>query len=835
MQPISSSQPAAPISYTSQTPPVGGADQTVVSQPGSGKPPRPANRSAEVALRQKMQQSDKQDAEIRKNKSNELLNAAFDTPAKYPAITALLYRIAGDKELEMSSRNKAALFSHAVNTEPYNERFTEFVDRAVFHDRFAVALESLNKAGEALVAKHLPDLTETLHKEFALKVVLNEGKQAENPKAAWQTKIVADVAALEGGAARELAQARTRYAKLKLDVAPWSNDIAARSRQVAKIDHLADCVDRIGALKADAQAAVLAADSNLSGKALEQATEAAILNNPEFKQRFKDLNTDVEAAHQSLAAMEKAVTAASQQAPRNAKTYETNVTNWLQAPESLKQINDQLADNLLREISLLDVRRDDILVRKEVPPESVAHSNTLPKQEGHLHNGIAGNLGDTNVFHIAMVTQDPPLHLMSEALKSDGINPDTKLGKSLLRRLMAGAQRGSTHANPKEVLAAIKEFNELKSAIQYAADNGESPNPARWSKDALLTATIQVGEARGGLGTTNALRVLLHSLQSGTFHVYRADPNASHATNGTASLMTEIWGNAQKLIDGTVVNPMKYSVQLLGGSMEREGRIFELNDDRRADIMHIAGDPEKKAQEIDFSKFLTKEQFKEVTKYAKPAAEAKKDVADFMPEGELKQAFVAARTKAAEQLRENKLYLMIRGKDRLGGATCSTVEVSASQIGKLQKSIAEKVAAKLDEDLHKATVAANLKSPEQLPEDTRAKIGRDTSEWFKESFGPFDGPVISDNLSKYWSSVMDSEFTGILQGNAEGTSPRTIEGLARAGGYQDVGVLNVTAPDVLNQEQSFALGTGEALTPKFKFTANLPEGHAETGPSVSRT
>ncbi len=835
MQPISSSQPAAPISYTSQTPPVGGADQTVVSQPGSGKPPRPANRSAEVALRQKMQQSDKQDAEIRNNKSNELLNAAFDTPAKYPAITALLYRIAGDKELEMSSRNKAALFSHAVNTEPYKERFTEFVDRAVFHDRFAVALESLNKAGEALVAKHLPDLTETLHKEFALKVVLNEGKQAENPKAAWQTKIVADVAALEGGAARELAQARTRYAKLKLDVAPWSNDIAARSRQVAKIDHLADCVDRIGALKADAQAAVLAADSNLSGKALEQATEAAVLNNPEFKQRFKDLNTDVEAAHQSLAAMEKAVTAASQQAPRNATTYETNVTNWLQAPESLKQINDQLADNLLREISLLDVRRDDILVRKEVPPESVAHSNTLPKQEGHLHNGIAGNLGDTNVFHIAMVTQDPPLHLMSEALKSDGINPDTKLGKSLLRRLMAGAQRGSTHANPKEVLAAIKEFNELKSAIQYAADKGESPNPTRWSKDALLTATIQVGEARGGLGTTNALRVLLHSLQSGTFHVYRADPNASHATKGTASLMTEIWGNAQKLIDGTVVNPMKYSVQLLGGSMEREGRIFELNDDRRADIMHIAGDPEKKAQEIDFSKFLTKEQFKEVTKYAKPAAEAKKDVADFMPEGELKQAFVAARAKAAEQLRENKLYLMIRGKDRLGGATCSTVEVSASQIGKLQQSIAEKVAAKLDEDLRKATVAANLKSPEQLPEATRAKIGRDTSEWFKESFGPFDGPVISDNLSKFWSSVMDSEFTGILQGNAEGTSPRTIEGLARAGGYQDVGVLNVTAPDVLNQEQSFALGTGEALTPKFKFTANLPEGHAETGPSVSRT
>ncbi|KAF1042250.1 MAG: hypothetical protein GAK35_02821 [Herbaspirillum frisingense] len=834
MKPITPNVNAAePVAYTSSRPPIeddAGARTTLTSRPGTGVAPAPINKNSAQKLLSETKKA--ADAETRRNITNDLLTSSFEDtfPPKYPAVKSFMEQIAFTEGLDLA-KDQAKIKKFAARSD-YAPQLEAFVETAFSHKEFKQALDQLDTNVTKLLAKHLPNVNDPEQLAFAAKIALTPGKQAENPKLAWQASIVADLNTAQTEDPAGFQPLQQRYAELKARIAPWSADISSLSVQVAKVEHLKQCVQAVAELKIDAEKAAKGGDPALEGGALEEAVvENVIKNDPALTARFEKINKDVDAKHPNFKKLEAAVSAAEAAAPGNAKRYEAAVTNWLQTPVTLRQINQQLFDNHLRAITLLDVRRDDILVRKEIPPQSVAHSGTLPFQEGPINNGILNNKGDTNVFHIAMVTQDPPMHLLADSMREDNIDPKSTLGKKLMQSLFSEAQKSLRLSNPTPVNNALQQYEELKKAVQYAAKNGVSPDPERWKLDDLLQATIQIGEARGGLGTTNAMRVLLHSLQSGTFHVYRAPDDAAFNTRGNASLMTEIWGNVQDLINGKKT-ALKYSTSLLGGSMLKEGKLFDLNASRRSDIKHVAGDPEKMTQEVDITTFLNKDQIKAFNVLSKQAIKEKKDLLEVTPE-EHKAAFIEARAKAAEQLGENTLYLMVRGKDRLGGETCSTVKVRAGQVAKQQEKLQEAVENKMASLQNDVRRELGLKDDAELPEDRQKQVAAATSEWFKQEFGPFDGPFISEKLSKFWDTVIDDNFGGILQGNAEATSPRTVEGLARSSGYHDLGVLTIGDTDVFNPEQRFDAATGKPVTERFNFTAPAPAGHGDVGPSGS--
>ena len=81
--------------------------------------------------------------------------------------------------------------------------------------------------------------------------------------------------------------------------------------------------------------------------------------------------------------------------------YVANINTWLAAKDTLSQIKRQRSDLRDRAITKMAMLPGDILLRKESPPQSLAHATTLKFQTKRYLNGIEPNNGDHNIFHVA--------------------------------------------------------------------------------------------------------------------------------------------------------------------------------------------------------------------------------------------------------------------------------------------------------------------------------------------------------------------------------------------------------------------------------------------------
>lgn len=467
------------------------------------------------------------------------------------------------------------------------------------------------------------------------------------------------------------------------------------------------------------------------------------------------------------------ITVSEESIATNKAAYLKNVNNWLNDIDALQQIAQQKLERATSPITVMDMRPGDIFVRKEVPPQSMAHSTTLPKQMAGAaeHNGIEKNKGHTNCFHAGQWVNGSFPDLIRNAAHECGVRSD-------------------------EMDTVVEKF---VKAIQEAVQTGKATTEIL---DILLKETDQIAEARGGLGTTNALRVLVHSLQSGEYTVYRpkemtftgvrADGKDSltAAYGDASSVIAEVWANVQPEINKTA---LKYSTAILGGSMLPGGALRERTAAGDQDAINLAANPEKMIQEIDM---YSVEPLNSMS-----TADFKK-----LPKERQDALLSEARSNAAAEFSENQHYFDTREKDRKGGETCSTFVVRTAQTGTLQMAVQQ----------HIFALAADLRNQGFNSQQISARIQAD--------FSPNPDGSMKPLTKAIFDQALDKHFKGLLDNKAEGVSPRTVEHFCKDESlFEFVGVLTMLPEDVLSKEQNFDLKTGLPKAPRFAFEQNATQ------------
>jgi hypothetical protein len=303
----------------------------------------------------------------------------------------------------------------------------------------------------------------------------------------------------------------------------------------------------------------------------------------------------------------------------------------------------------------------------------------------------------------------------------------------------------------------------------------------------------QIVEARGGLGTTNALRVLEHAIQEGEYFIYRPDPLMAAAVPGqaprpwldsgdsvgaAAAVIGSMWANVDET---TGKKALQYSKALLGGSMSEHDMMIRMTEDAKRDAMNVAADPYDMLQQTD------RESVKAQHLAANPgAAPLTDEQADRIAGERFSENLHYSAVRKPKPARDENNRI-IPGKTvpdvRTGGETCSTFVIRMMQTAILQMAMQKEM---LD-------TVGNLRAEGR----SAAEIARHL-----EKFDPVDGKI-SPATEEVFSRAQGMHFTGLLGFKAEGVSPRTIDAFGKAPGYKFMGTLGIEKKDVLRAEERF--------------------------------
>ena len=376
--------------------------------------------------------------------------------------------------------------------------------------------------------------------------------------------------------------------------------------------------------------------------------------------------------------------------PKRKDTYMKQVSAWLNAPDTLRQIARQNYELRHHPLAKSHMLPGDILLRKETPPQSIAHATTLQFQTKPNLNGIEPNRGDHNIFHVAQWIGDP----------------------------------SDVHMDP----------------------------------------FLEIAEARGGLGTTNAMRVLAHSIQAGQYWVYRANPEYGLPKDACTLIANRFANNAERGSVGPLLgkaasvvaeefaaNKERYSKTILSTSFRSGNDFSELTDLRKEDAIRLAADP---SQMPHTGWTSDSDRFFEVRTQEN---EAKKEVEGYVPKSVIRE----------------------------GGDTCSSFVVRTNQTAALQIA----AAAEAERVLGVNPDAAYPSEP------ARTRL--------REAIQPTPEGEVNENLKKKLTDTLTG-IGGLLANNAEGIAPKTVEHFCRdEHDFKFVGVLTVAPADVLREEMRF--------------------------------
>ncbi len=364
--------------------------------------------------------------------------------------------------------------------------------------------------------------------------------------------------------------------------------------------------------------------------------------------------------------------------------YFENIATWLNASGALAQIQKQQLDLQHRSITKEAMLPGDILLRKESPPQSVAHATTLKFQTTQNLNGIEPNHGDHNIFHVALWIGD----------KSDRTRDES----------------------------------------------------------------IEIAEARGGLGTTNAMRVLAHSIQTGQYWVYRAHPGYGLPQDACNEIREHLAQSMAAISAGPLLGKVssvfaalfafmeeRYSSTALSTSMRADGKFSQLTLQRIQDAIRLAANPSAMS-------------------HVGPTSDS--------------NTFREIRTL------ENVGRKDPKGVTRKGGDSCSTLIPRVLQTAALQ--------------------IAAFNAIQKLIEEADGKpLDDEAKEKIASKIAPTDDGDINDFFKDLFANTLN-EIGGLLAKNAEGIAPKTIEHFCRnEKNFEFVGVLNVASDEVLCEEMRF--------------------------------
>ena len=374
--------------------------------------------------------------------------------------------------------------------------------------------------------------------------------------------------------------------------------------------------------------------------------------------------------------------------PRDSVRYRNNVNAWLENSTTAAQLVRQKQEIRDRAIGKSQMLPGDIVLRKEAPPQSLAHAVTLPFQLRANLNGIEPNNGDNNIFHVA----------------------------------------------------------------QWIGNKN----------DASMQEKTEIVEASGGLGTTNAMRVLVQSIQVGQYWVYRAKPHYGlppaardilikrrheEADRLGIKLVPPLIGEASSVVAQICAdNKEPYSKSMMSAATRADGEFVEPTPNSRKDAFKLAAAPNSMSHV-----------------------------------GETSENAHYRVVKA----RENAERGEHRGTEREGGDVCSTFIVRIAQTAALQIAAANYLEEVHDKKTNLASDANDLKVR------VRDALCFDA-----------DGQM-NDNIKKILNEAFDS-FTGLIAKNPEGIAPKTIEHFCRdKQNFEFIGVLSIAADDVLEKERCF--------------------------------
>ena len=402
--------------------------------------------------------------------------------------------------------------------------------------------------------------------------------------------------------------------------------------------------------------------------------------------------------------------------------YRNNVNAWLEDSTTTAQLVRQKQEIRDRSIGKSQMLPGDILLRKEVPPQSLAHAVTLPFQLRANLNGFEPNNGDNNIFHVA----------------------------------------------------------------QWIGNKNDASMPEK----------IEIVEASGGLGTTNAMRVLAQSIQVGQYWVYRAKPHYGLPPAACNRLIKRRHEEADrlgiKLIPPLIGDASSVVAQIWADKKEPYSKSM-MSTATRADDEFVAPTPNSREDAFKLA--------------AAPTS--------LSHVGETSETAHYRAIKA----RENAERGEHRGTERKGGDVCSTFVVRTAQTAALQIAAANY----LEEVQDKKTQFASHEN------DLEVRVT-------DALCFDVDGQM-NDSIKKIFNDAFDG-FNGLIAKNPEGIAPKTIEHFCRdKQNFEFIGVLTIAADDVLEKEMCFDTEgnpiVDTSASPSENVTSPQIEAVAQTGSSAA--
>jgi hypothetical protein len=355
--------------------------------------------------------------------------------------------------------------------------------------------------------------------------------------------------------------------------------------------------------------------------------------------------------------------------------------------------------------------------------------------------------------------QKQQLDLQQQPITKDAMLP----GDILLRK--ESPPQSAAHA-------MTLKFQTKQNLNGFEPNNGDHNifHAALWigdKSDRTMDTSKEIAEARGGLGTTNAMRVLAHSIQTGHYWVYRADPKYGLPQDTCEEIREFLTRSAASKEAGPLLGKVssvfaelfsfmqeRYSSTALSTSMRPDAKFSKLTRERVQDAIWLAANPSAMS-------------------HVGPTSDTKffRDI------------------RTLENAKDN----LNKSVDRKGGDSCSTLIPRVLQTAALQIAAFNAIQKLIEEADGKSLDAA-----------AREKIA--------SKIAPTEDGDINDFFKELFANTLD-EIGGLLANNAEGIAPKTIEHFCRdENNFNFVGVLSVTSDQVLREEMRFDKD-GNAIEP----------------------
>ena len=403
--------------------------------------------------------------------------------------------------------------------------------------------------------------------------------------------------------------------------------------------------------------------------------------------------------------------------------YRLSVRDWLQDIRSLQQIARQNFQREWHAVTPLDMKPGMQMIRKEVLPKSAAHARTLNFQLPANHNGIADNKGDTNDFHAAVWIGEP----LTPAIEQIALQYDINLAQ----------------VPPAAVLPMLVE--EVRDIL----------NTGRETTLPVERMLKQIGEARGGKGTTNAMRVLNHAVQDGDYWIYQDEITDAQQEKSDDVRHGEAVATISEMLEG-----LTYSATVLGATMYSDDRFRELDSGAKKDI--------------------------------------KKNVTDLAARSQLGITHETARY-SEQRTRENNHAgsgARKKGVTRVGGESCSSYLVRLSQSAALQMALYKN----MEQHVRNFDRDHDLDRTAGLSDDVTKEKMKLVRSKMNEKFAPNEDGSLNRHVEEFLDQEIE-KLTGLADNSAEGVSPRTVEHFCRDQKF--VGVLTIDRTSVFAAEERF--------------------------------